>query len=379
LGGKLGDEVVAMFNTDSVKELLEVSQEQMRKLGDDTGQWLYGTIRGEDNSEVNPRTQIKSMLSAKSFRPTINTFEQGVRWLRIFAADIFSRCVEEGVLENKRRPKTMILHHRQSGQTKSRSTAIPQGKTLTEQMLFELAKSLLAQVVVDGRAWPCANLSLAVAGFEDGITNNKGIGGFLVRGDEAKALLDRDHVESNATRQDYEQRSMKRRKIDNGNPIQKFFVPKEESRGSTRDDSENEEMQIESPVDKNGDLETHVEPMEESDQQYGHFPSDNLPPSAQGASKGHFQQQILDSYFCEQCRKQFPMDEQAEHEDWHFAKELAKEMQEEQGSNSNKPRPPHQPSKPASGRGRGRPSRGGGSGSSAAGEKGQKKLAFGKG
>jgi DNA polymerase eta len=77
LGGKLGDDVVAMFNTDSVKDLLDIPMDQLRRLGDDTGSWLYATMRGEDNSEVNPRTQIKSMLSAKSFRPVINTFEQG--------------------------------------------------------------------------------------------------------------------------------------------------------------------------------------------------------------------------------------------------------------------------------------------------------------
>ncbi|KAK4544734.1 hypothetical protein LTR36_003983 [Oleoguttula mirabilis] len=189
LGGKLGDEIVAAFNTDSVSELLPVPIEQLKKqLGDDTGSWLYSVLRGEDNSEVNPRTQIKSMLSAKSFRPSINSFEVACKWLRIFVADIFSRLVEEGVLENKRRPKTINLHHRQGAQTRSKQAPISLGKQITEDALFESAKNLLAQVVVDGRAWPCANLSLSVGGFEDGVTNNKGIGGFLVRGDEAKAL-----------------------------------------------------------------------------------------------------------------------------------------------------------------------------------------------
>ncbi|KKY19637.1 putative sister chromatid cohesion protein eso1 [Diplodia seriata] len=96
LGGKLGDEVVAMFNTDTVKDLLDASLDRLQRLGDGTGIWLYDIIRGNDNSEVNSRMQIKSMLSAKSFRPSINTFDQGIRWLRIFSADIFSRCVEEG-------------------------------------------------------------------------------------------------------------------------------------------------------------------------------------------------------------------------------------------------------------------------------------------
>jgi len=119
LGGKMGEEVVKAFNTDLVKDLLPVSVEQLKhKLGEEMGTWVYNVIRGVDTTEVNSRTQIKSMLSAKSFRPSINTPEQAIRWLRIFSADIYSRLVEEGVLENKRRPKTINLHHRQGGQTK---------------------------------------------------------------------------------------------------------------------------------------------------------------------------------------------------------------------------------------------------------------------
>ncbi len=87
LGGKLGDQITSAFNTDTVKDLLPMPIEQLKqKLGDDTSTWVYQIIRGNDSSEVNSRTQIKSMLSAKSFRPSINTPEQAHRWLRIFAA-----------------------------------------------------------------------------------------------------------------------------------------------------------------------------------------------------------------------------------------------------------------------------------------------------
>ncbi|KAI7525411.1 sister chromatid cohesion protein Eso1 [Hortaea werneckii] len=193
LGGKLGDEIVSRFQTEQISDLLPHSLDTLKKhLGDDTGSWLYSTLRGEDLSEVNPRTQIKSMLSAKSFRPSINDATTATKWLRIFVSDIFSRLVEEGVLENKRRPKTMNLHHRCGQATRSKSTPIPLGRKITEDGLLELAKGLLAQVVVDGRAWPCANLSLSVGGFEEGISGNKGIGGFLVHGEEARALRESD-------------------------------------------------------------------------------------------------------------------------------------------------------------------------------------------
>ncbi|KAI6811641.1 DNA/RNA polymerase [Hortaea werneckii] len=241
LGGKLGDEIVSRFQTEQISDLLPHSLETLKKhLGDDTGSWLYATLRGDDSSEVNPRTQIKSMLSAKSFRPSINDATTATKWLRIFISDIFSRLVEEGVLENKRRPKTMNLHHRCGQATRSKSTPIPLGRKITEDGLLELAKGLLAQVVVDGRAWPCANLSLSVGGFEEGVSGNKGIGGFLVHGEEARALRESDDGRRGDSAVGDEMRSNKRRKVGGsdavGGGIARFFgAPQPPSRQESKD------------------------------------------------------------------------------------------------------------------------------------------------
>jgi len=412
LGGKLGDEAVAMFGTDKVKELLEQPLEQLKRLGDDTGSWLYNTIRGEDHSEVNPRTQIKSMLSAKSFRPAIHTFEQGVRWLRIFVADIFSRCVEEGVLENKRRPRTINLHHRQGAQTRSRSSPIPQGKPLSEAMLFDLAKNLLAQVVVDGRAWPCSNLSLSVAGFEDGVTNNRGIGGFLVRGEEAKAMMSTGRSSMSGGEPPAKRRRTK------GN-IKNFFGPPSEKKKDfdaaravlmARQESSREEEEVDDE-DMEGEHSDDfgAPPNEDSEERpttpppppHRHDSTENVyiastPPSAQPGpldlQPSHpppdvlphqkppaLQQKTIDTYFCDKCNMHLPTTEKPEHDDYHFAIDLSKEMRQE---DRIAPAPAAAPipaghhktpvaSKPS--RGRGRPP-GGGRGA----EKGQAKLAFGR-
>jgi DNA polymerase eta len=408
LGGKLGDEVVAMFGTDKVKELLEQPLEQLKRLGDDTGSWLYNTIRGEDHSEVNPRTQIKSMLSAKSFRPAINSFEQGVRWLRIFVADIFSRCVEEGVLENKRRPRTINLHHRQGAQTRSRSSPIPQGKPLSEVMLFDLAKNLLAQVVVDGRAWPCANLSLSVAGFEDGVTNNKGIGGFLVRGEEAKAMMSIGRSSMSGG-----EPSAKRRRT-KGN-IKNFFGPPSEKKKdfdaaravlmARHESSRDEDIDDDEIVAGNSD-EFGAPPEEDIEERPSTPPPRGLrhestedayisstPPSAQprppeapphhppDAPPDHEQppklhQKTLDTFFCDKCNMHLPVSEKAEHDDYHFAIELSKEMRhEDRNAAASVPTTSHHHKTPFGqkpSRGRGRPP------GAARGEKGQAKLAFGR-
>lgn len=422
LGGKLGDQVVEMFGTDQVKELLNQPLDQLKRLGDDTGTWLYSTIRGEDHSEVNPRTQIKSMLSAKSFRPAINSFEQGVKWLRIFVADIFSRCVEEGVLENKRRPRSINLHHRQGGQTRSRQSPIPQGKPFSEAILFDLAKNLLAQVVVDGRAWPCANLSLSVGGFEDGVTNNKGIGGFLVRGEQAKAMPSSGRASMSGGEPPAKRRRTK------GN-IKSFFGPPSEkkrdfeaarrvlmeSRESTR---EEEEEEAEEGVEEDDGDEFGAPPLEDVPEQLPiqtpekEMYTSSTPPSAQpqnisdtepperprerprerpeerpeekpeerpkesvveASPSLNLQQKALETFFCVKCNKRLPMGAKVEHDDYHFALDLSKEMRAEDRIVPNtmqtvRNTPASKPS-----RGRGRPP---GSGRSV--EKGQAKLAFGR-
>ncbi|EAQ89989.1 hypothetical protein CHGG_06608 [Chaetomium globosum CBS 148.51] len=227
LGGKLGEQVSQTFKTESVQELLAVSIDQLKsKFGAETGAWVYNTLRGYDTSEVNSRTQIKSMLSAKSFRPSINTVDQAMKWLRIFAADIFARLVDEGVLENKRRPKTINLHHRHGTQTRSRQGPIPQSRSLDEEILLGLAKNLLNQIIQEGQVWPCSNLSLSVGGFEDAISGNMGIDGFLLRGEEAQArsLGSRTRPDPEVGGSSY--LVEKRRRIEDGG-IERFFSKRE--------------------------------------------------------------------------------------------------------------------------------------------------------
>ncbi|QSZ37220.1 hypothetical protein DSL72_009314 [Monilinia vaccinii-corymbosi] len=362
LGGKTGEEITKLFDTDMVSDLLIVPMEQLKqKLGEETGTWVYNIIRGNDVSDVNSRTQIKSMLSAKSFRPSINTPEQAKRWLRIFAADIYSRLVEEGVLENKRRPKTINLHHRHGAQSKSRQAPIPQGKKMDETLLFELAKTLLNQIMLDGRVWPCSNLSLSVGGFEDGVTGNMGIGAFLIKGDEARTL-------NNAAPRDpitvvSAERSEKRRRIGDAG-IQKFFI-KTDSVEEHDDDfgSEQGSPQPDTVFDKKGysslnldskaaDLPHEIEVIKKSEL------SPDRSPSKQPQVK---------EFLCNRCSQELGCAEEFQnHQDWHFAKDL----QDEDRLRRTSPAPAHS----TSGNKRGvlPKKRGGGRQ-----EKGQSKLTFG--
>lgn len=321
LGGKLGDHVVASFNTDQVKDLLSVPIEQMKqKLGDDTGSWVFHVIRGVDTSEVNSRTQIKSMLSAKSFVPSINTSEQAVRWLHIFAADIFSRLIDEGVLENRRRPKTIHLHLRSGGLTRSRQASIPQGKRLDESVLLDLARSLLGQLILEGNVWPCANISLSVGGFEEGVAGNMGIGGFLVKKDEAKALNSNQHAPSKQETS-YHEVPTKRKWVDEGG-IGRYFM--KTGNGIEEQAEDEEHKQSLSELQENLANRTTPDLSHEDDS------LQQRPPSPDSATIQ--QQQSPNSVSCPRCNVTLESDEAVlSHQDWHFAKDLQEEDERASG------------------------------------------------
>jgi DNA polymerase eta len=332
LGGKLGEQITSDFGTEQVIDLLGIPYEQLRaKLDDHTATWLYGVIRGEDRSEVNPRTQIKSMLSAKSFRPSINSVEQAEKWLHIFAADIYGRLVEDGVLENRRRPRVITLYHRVA-QSRSRQIPIPGSSKIDEDLLFELAKKLLGQVVAEGQAWPCSNLSLSVSSFEDGVSKNKAIEGFLVRGDQAKVISQSTRIREIDSTSKEALPAEKKRRVDGGG-IKRFFT-----HSPFPGDSSSALVGNESP--------------QPADQDLTNVPSGDFEPA-------------LSQYTCDRCSKVIPEDGREEHDDWHFAKDL--ELQDRQEAisiqqQSQQQTPPHSArgisTRGRGGRGRGKPERG---------------------
>ncbi|KAF3406605.1 N-acetyltransferase eso1 [Talaromyces pinophilus] len=317
LGGKLGERISAEFGTEQVKELLNVSLEQFKaKLDDDTAVWVYNIIRGIDDSEVNPRTQIKSMLSAKSFRPSINSADQARKWLRIFAADLYNRLVEDGLLENKRRPTTLSLHHRMGGQVHSKSTPIPGGKMVTEDILYDLSSNLLNQVIAEARAWPCANLSVNVTGFEEGPVNNRAIDSFFTPG-QSKPLAEPSLPKKVAEPLDDEERPTKVRKVA-AKGIGSFF--KRDSPSLVNSDNDKDIDDRSPPLFSTADIPTTKSPQDNDI---------TIPETHEETSN-----QLYDGTFtCPRCNEQVPEDQREEHDDWHFAKDLdAQEVRADQTS-----------------------------------------------
>ncbi|KAK4048261.1 N-acetyltransferase eso1 [Microbotryomycetes sp. JL221] len=118
LGGKLGNQVSDVYGANTVGDLLQVVSldiglpEMQAKLGDESGTWLYEIIRGIDYTEVEPKTQVKSMISSKNFRPYITKYSEALHWINILATELHLRLKEARELSPGLWPKTLVFSHR---------------------------------------------------------------------------------------------------------------------------------------------------------------------------------------------------------------------------------------------------------------------------
>lgn len=307
----------------------------------DTAQWFYNTIRGIDKSEINPRVLIKSMLSAKSFRPVIKTHEDAIAWLRIFVADIHGRLQEEGCLQpGGRRPKTMTLGHRGlDGSQKHRQCAIPSGRDLDEEQLLNLATRILRQTEAESKAYPCAGLQLQISGFEEraGPGSTGGILGFLVKPGATRTLHDPEQ-------EDGDERSRKRPKIEENDglceedktdtsdtmiPIPTEYDDRREFVESTIEKADNGAIpSLGFPAVKWKEDGGKVNP-QRSGQSVRPTGGQSVRPTGGYAwpsmSRRDEARDLNKTYICDECSATILLEACGEHQDWHFAKSLAAE------------------------------------------------------
>lgn len=289
LGGKLGREVTKTFNAELISELLPIPLSRMQStLGSEAGLWVFRVIRGTDYSEVTPRTLIQSMLSAKTFSPSITGIEQAERWLRIFAADIVGRLEDQ----EGRRPKTLGVHHQirgRFGPTRSKQTSIPLGAKLDAEYLVNLSRELLLEISREGPSWPCLTLSISVSDFSDIERANQSITSFLTpQKDLEFGVPELRTIKTSSTAGEAASRPKKR-----------FFRDLEESSEPT--------------------AEPHLYIGVENEGDFGNKKIRGLPD---------FQHDGLDDasnegeYLCPTCTQPIPAANVLEHLDWHAAVEL---------------------------------------------------------
>ncbi|GAA5999791.1 hypothetical protein JCM10207_005912 [Rhodosporidiobolus poonsookiae] len=192
LGGKLGTAVKETYEAETVEDLLKFSLSELKaKLGDDSGVWLWEIVRGLDYTEVETKTQVKSMLSSKNFRPYISKYSEVFHWLNILATELHLRLTEAREDSPGLWPKTITFTHR-SPQFVIRSHQIPFPFTSTPSIAYILKHGekllrtamgpptpLTGALPPETAIGPYSNIQLSFSGLERLEEGQRGIEGFF--------------------------------------------------------------------------------------------------------------------------------------------------------------------------------------------------------
>ncbi|GAA5913650.1 DNA-directed DNA polymerase eta [Sporobolomyces salmoneus] len=199
LGGKLGNAVKETYEAETVEDLQQYTLAELQaKLGDDSGVWLWEVCRGLDFTEVEPKTNVKSMLSSKNFRPYIYHYSEVIHWLNILATELHLRLTDAREESPGLWPKTITFTHRSpTFVIRSHQSSFPFTSNLTISYIFRQAEKLLRVAIGsaaatekndaggggaikgDTKIGPYGNIQLSFSGLERLEEGQKGIAGFF--------------------------------------------------------------------------------------------------------------------------------------------------------------------------------------------------------
>ncbi|KAM0750196.1 DNA/RNA polymerase [Meredithblackwellia eburnea MCA 4105] len=194
LGGKLGNSIAEAYEAQTVGDLLLVSiHELQRKMGEDSGMWVWEIIRGLDFSEVEAKTQVKSMISSKNFRPSISRYADIAHWISILGTELHLRLVEARDRSPGLWPKTINFSHRSENYVvRSHQIAFPFTSRLDVPYLQKFGERLLkiaigagerlTAVGPDTKIGPYSNMMLSLTGLERLESGQEGIERFFGAG-----------------------------------------------------------------------------------------------------------------------------------------------------------------------------------------------------
>ena len=147
------------------KDLFHVSRARFAEIG---AAEVYDIIRGQYHQDIEPKSHLKSMLSAKTFSANKSvTFELAQNWLALLTRELWERMSEEYEI-SKRWPRSLVLQ----GQLESGKVIV--GKTVSAGRLssqLELFNKLSKQISNDNWKTYIRRLTVSATNF----TNDRDI------------------------------------------------------------------------------------------------------------------------------------------------------------------------------------------------------------
>ncbi|GJE96213.1 DNA polymerase [Phanerochaete sordida] len=185
LGGKLGKALAEEYDVSTVGDLLAVSLEEFQRKFGEESIWVWEILRGIDRSEVKEKPPVtKSMQAAKNLPQPIVKASQGQHWVRVLAAELALRLREARESIPALWPKSLVLYVRQGYET-SRSKQAPFAFTrdITVDYIAAAGDKLWKELVGTeaSRSAPVkiTHVSLSFSGIESAESGQRRIEGFL--------------------------------------------------------------------------------------------------------------------------------------------------------------------------------------------------------
>ena len=168
-----------------VDDALGVQVEWLQRwLGQTRGAWLYRRMRGEDDSEVDPRETRKSISAERTFSRDLDTDEALERRLLELTGSVASTLRHKGL-----RARTITVKLRDSDfTTRQHSRTLPE-MVESDAAVFETARSLLRELRAE-RAGPVRLLGVGLSALSD-VHEPQQLGLFEERAASAESERDR--------------------------------------------------------------------------------------------------------------------------------------------------------------------------------------------
>ncbi|OCH84811.1 DNA polymerase eta [Obba rivulosa] len=198
LGGKLGKALAQEYDVSTVGDLLTISLDEMQRKFGENSIWVYEILRGIDRSEVKEKSAVnKSMLASKNLLHPVTKPSQGHHWIRVLAAELALRLNEARENIPALWPKTIVLHVRHGyDSSRSKQAAFPFTRNVTVDVIAAAGDKLWKELVGtdSSRSTPISitSVQLSFTGIELAETGQRNIEGFLkarppVSGDQSSA------------------------------------------------------------------------------------------------------------------------------------------------------------------------------------------------
>ncbi|KAL0060828.1 N-acetyltransferase eso1 [Marasmius tenuissimus] len=192
LGGKLGEALAKEYDVSTVQDLLHVSLGKFFLKFGENAIWVYELLRGIDRNEVKEKSIVnKSMLASKNLQKPITKASDGQHWIRVLAAELALRLNDARKENFHLWPKTVVLHARQGYEvSRSKQAPFPFSREVTVDLIANAGNKLWTELVGNHTgSMKVTNVSLAFTGIGVAEEGQQNIDGFFRAGGQASKRL----------------------------------------------------------------------------------------------------------------------------------------------------------------------------------------------